>query len=77
MEKLIERINFLANKKKTEGLTKEELVEQQELRQEYLRIFREGFKSQLTSMKVVDGKGNDVTPKKIKEAKKSMNKKLN
>lgn len=77
MEKLIERINFLANKKKTVGLTEEELVEQQELRQEYLRIFREGFKSQLTSMKIVDPNGKDVTPKKLKQAKKDLNKKLN
>ena len=33
--KLIARINYLANKKKTEGLTKEELIEQEKLRKEY------------------------------------------
>ena len=52
-QKLIERINFLANKKKTVGLTEEELVEQEKLRKEYLRLFKEGFKQQLDSIKVV------------------------
>ena len=69
MDQLIKEINYLANKKKTEGLTPEESARQQILRQEYLRIFREGFKQQLTSVKVVDEKGNDITPKKLKKAK--------
>lgn len=69
MDQLIKEINFLANKRKTEGLTPEETARQQILRQEYLRIFREGFKQQLTSVKVVDEKGNDITPKKLKKAK--------
>ena len=68
MDQLIKEINYLANKKKTEGLTPEESARQQILRQEYLRIFREGFKQQLTSVKVVDEKGNDITPKKLKKA---------
>lgn len=51
--KLIERINYLANKKKTEGLTAEELKEQETLRKEYLRLFKEGFRQQLDSIKVV------------------------
>ena len=69
MDQLIKEINYLANKKKTEGLTPEERARQQVLRQEYLRIFREGFKQQLTSVKVIDEKGNDITPKKLKKAK--------
>lgn len=69
MDQLIKEINYLANKKKTEGLTPEESARQQILRQEYLRIFREGFRQQLTSVKVVDEKGNDITPKKLKKAK--------
>jgi len=51
--KLIERINYLANKKKNEGLTEEELIEQDKLRKEYLRLFKEGFRQQLDSIKVV------------------------
>lgn len=57
MEKLIERINALANKKKQEGLTPSELEEQQQLRQQYLEVFRSNFKSQLqnTKIKTPDG----------------------
>ena len=51
--KLIERINFLANKKKSVGLTQEEQKEQEELRKEYLRLFKMGFRQQLDSIKVV------------------------
>ena len=68
-EKLIKRINELAKKKKEGTITQEELLEQQELRQEYLKQFREGFKSQLRSIKVVDEKGNDITPEKLKKEK--------
>ncbi len=68
-EKLIARINDLANKKKSGELTTEEQLEQDELRQEYLKQFRAGFKSHLQSIKVVDPEGNDVTPKKLKEEK--------
>lgn len=69
MDTLLKRINELANKKKTIGLNEEELLEQQELRQEYLRIFREGFKQQLKSITVIDPNGDDVTPEKIKAIK--------
>lgn len=39
----VARINELANKKKTVGLTPEELEEQKALREEYLRDFRAQF----------------------------------
>lgn len=69
-DEMIKEINELAHKSKTVGLTEEEKVRQHELRQEYLRIFRSGFQQQLKSIKVVDSKGNDVTPQKLKNAKK-------
>ncbi|GAA0496229.1 DUF896 domain-containing protein [Virgibacillus sp. MSP4-1] len=65
----IDRINYLANKSKNEGLTEEEKKEQNDLRQAYLKNLRKSFKSQLTSMKVVDPEGNDVTPQKVKDEK--------
>ncbi|SHJ52231.1 Uncharacterized protein YnzC, UPF0291/DUF896 family [Geosporobacter subterraneus DSM 17957] len=50
----IDRINFLANKSKKEGLTEEEKLEQKQLREEYLQNFRENFRKQLESIRIVD-----------------------
>lgn len=50
----IDRINFLANKSKKEGLTEEEKLEQKQLREEYLKNFRENFRKQLESIRIVD-----------------------
>lgn len=61
-QKLIDRINELARKKKVSGLSDEELLEQQFLRQRYLEEFRAGFKQRLESVKVIDEDGNDITP---------------
>lgn len=57
MESMIERINQLYNKAKTEGLTEEESKEQKKLREEYIKIFRSNFRSQLenTKIKELDG----------------------
>ena len=52
----IARINELAKKKKTEGLTPEETVEQAKLREEYIE-----------GIKIVDEEGNDVTPEKLRQ----------
>lgn len=65
-DEMINEINALARKSKTEGLNEEEKKWQQELRKEYLRLFRKGFKQQLQHVKVVDPKGNDITPSKRK-----------
>ena len=65
--KKIERINELARKKKTEGLTPSEQNEQLLLRQEYLEAFRGGMRNHIEGLKVVDEDGNDVTPEKLKQ----------
>ena len=71
MEKLLNRINELARKAKTaDGLTETEKIEQKELRQQYLRSFRSSFDDILLNSKVVDPKGNDITPKKLVKAQK-------
>ncbi|MGO5175074.1 DUF896 domain-containing protein [Ruminococcus sp. LCP21S3_E8] len=58
MDELIKRINELAKKKKSAGLTKEEAKEQIELRQQYLDKFREGFKQRLENIDVETPDGN-------------------
>ncbi|HAE91575.1 DUF896 domain-containing protein [Tissierella praeacuta] len=70
MKDLIKRINELAHKAKTIGLTEVEKEEQQNLRQKYLAIFRGNMKNTLMNVKVVDEEGNDVTPEKLKEEQK-------
>lgn len=57
-QKKIDRINFLAKKQKTEGLTEEEKEEQKVLRREYIDAFKESLVSQLESIYIVDEKGN-------------------
>lgn len=54
----IKRINELARKAKTVGLTQDEADEQQRLRREYLAAFRESVKQKLDSIIIVDEKGN-------------------
>lgn len=51
---LIARINELAKKKKTVGLTAEEAAEQKELYKEYLGGIRAQVKAQLDNIEVVD-----------------------
>ena len=48
------RINELAHKKKAEGLTEEEIVEQRELRMKFLEDFRARFKAQLDNIEIVE-----------------------
>ncbi|RLL45403.1 DUF896 domain-containing protein [Oceanobacillus piezotolerans] len=63
----LNRINELARKSKAGSLTEEEKVEQKELREEYLKNVRKSFKNHLKSMTVIDPRGNDVTPEKLRQ----------
>ncbi len=60
----IDRINQLARKAKTEGLSDSERREQQELRQEYLSAFRQSLSSTLEKVVIVDPNGNRSPVKK-------------
>ncbi len=53
----IDRINELARKKKTEGLTEEELAEQQSLRRQYIDETKANLEATLQRVRVeqVDG----------------------
>lgn len=57
-QKLIDRINELARKSKTVGLTEAEQAEQQQLRDAYRAAFRRNLQAQLDNTYVVDEKGN-------------------
>lgn len=56
-EKKIARINELYHKSKAEGLSEQELVEQKELRQEYILAIRGNIRSQLDQIRVVNEDG--------------------
>lgn len=56
----IERINFLAKKAKTEGLTEEEKQEQTKLRREYINSVVGNLRSQLDNTYTLDKDGNEV-----------------
>ena len=64
----IDRINFLAKKSKTEGLTEEEKVEQKALREEYIAGFRANLRGILdnTYIQNPDGTKTKVESKKNK-----------
>lgn len=52
-EKIL-RINYLAAKKKAEGLSESEQAEQKELYKEYLSAIRRNFKATLDSIEIID-----------------------
>ncbi|MDR0570888.1 MAG: DUF896 domain-containing protein [Clostridiales Family XIII bacterium] len=53
-EEKLERINELARKSKSVGLTDEEKAEQAALRQEYIENFRNNFKAHLEMIRFED-----------------------
>ncbi len=61
----IDRINFLARKQKTEGLTEQEKQEQYILRREYIESFKQSLIGQLENTYIVepDGTKRKVTRK--------------
>ena len=63
-QKKIDRINELARKAKSTGLTPEEEKEREILRKEYIEAYRASLRSQLDSIVVVDEKGNRKPLKK-------------
>ncbi len=64
LKEKIDRINFLAKKSKTEGLTEEEKAEQATLRGEYIAEWREGVIQTLENTYVVDENGKRKLRKK-------------
>ncbi|MBQ2723751.1 MAG: DUF896 domain-containing protein [Clostridia bacterium] len=63
-QSLIDRINFLAKKSKTEGLTEEEIAEQKQLRKQYIAEWRLGVIQTLENTYVVDENGKRKLQKK-------------
>jgi len=57
-QKKIDRINELAQKAKTTGLTEEELSERAALRREYIEGYRRSLVAQLDNTYLVDENGN-------------------
>ncbi len=57
----LDRINELAHKKKTEGLTQEEQTERKALHEEYLQAIRESLRAQLDAIEIVDAAEEELT----------------
>ncbi len=68
-QKKIDRINELAKKQKSSGLTPEEKEEQAVLRKEYIEAYKRSLLSQLDNMYFVepDGTKTKVIPKDKKQ----------
>lgn len=65
-EELLSRINELARKSREEGLTEQEKLEQAELRQQYIKAFRQGFENTMSNVYIMDKDGNK---KKVEKKK--------
>ena len=67
----INRINELSAKAKAGKLTEDEAKERTALRKEYLDTFRATMRDTIENVKIIDEAGNDVTPEKVRQAKKN------
>ncbi len=56
----IQRINELARKQKSVGLTEEEKLEQMQLRKQYIENFKTSLRLQLEAIEFVDDEGKKV-----------------
>lgn len=63
-EKKINRINELARKEKSDGLTGEEKAEQARLRREYIEAYKQNLISQLENLYIVEPDGSKHKPHK-------------
>lgn len=63
----IDRINFLARKQKSEGLTEEEKQEQFVLRREYIDSFKNSLVAQLENTYILQPDGTKKKVEKIKQ----------
>ena len=57
-QKTIDRINALARKSKTEGLTPAEKEEQKKLRAEYIAVIRMNMRAQLDNISIQEKDGS-------------------
>lgn len=63
----INRINELAKKKKSQGLTEAEQAEQNRLRQEYISEFKVSLTGQLDNMVIEKPDGTKINVKNLKK----------
>ncbi|RST71267.1 DUF896 domain-containing protein [Siminovitchia acidinfaciens] len=61
------RINQLAKKSKSTGLTTAEAKEQSKLRGEYLQSLRASMRQTIENTRVFDTNGDEVTPMKLRK----------
>ena len=64
MSQLLDRINQLAAKARTEGLTEEEVRERDALRKQYLAAVRRNINAQLEKVQIVETDGSKHKLKK-------------
>ncbi|SDM70316.1 DUF896 domain-containing protein [Lachnospira pectinoschiza] len=69
MQERLDRINELYRKSKAEGLTTAEKEEQDKLRKEYVKIFRENLRGSLETIKIQNPDGSIIDVKERHDEK--------